>query len=444
MIQKYLNPIEKFFNFSTLTESVNKLELTGTSFSITPSVTTIQGCGTNNPIPPPETSDLEVNLLLLKDKDSNKILFVSIDALYVGPKLMENIYSGLEGLLRPDQIFCAASHTHNAPMLDDTKPLLGGVNEEHLEYISSKIVENTTELFYNKAVIVTATSFRYLITTSVDRRKKRIISIRKNKLFLNRVLLAPNIKSNIHPTAERIDFKDEKDKLVSTIWIMPCHPTSHPNPSAMSANFIGRIRQKYRDQLDDKNMPFIFLQGASGDLRPPAFAPLKFRVKPFFSRILNGKSFGDFTDSDYTNWVENVWEEFNSGKTLRGFNITQHKDLSINTKISSISLDSFFSYQYHKERRISFQQVAIGNISIFGLSAEATWRLREEMISSDRDSTIVGCISDTFGYITTEKQFQNGGYEATDFWESFSLKPLRESNNLHEARKVFMTFLFSE
>ena len=64
---------------------------------------------------------IEANLLLLRESDgAHPILLVSLDLLYPGGRVRDAIVDS-SGM--PEEcVIVAASHTHRAPMTDDTKP----------------------------------------------------------------------------------------------------------------------------------------------------------------------------------------------------------------------------------------------------------------------------------------------------------------------------------
>jgi hypothetical protein len=58
-----------------------------------------------------------------------------------------------------------------------------------------------------------------------------------------------------------------------------------------------------------------------------------------------------------------------------------------------------------------------------GISAEVSWRLRDELVKRAPDPNLIvaGCIDDSYGYLLSSRQARWGGYEAQGFLEPFSL-----------------------
>ena len=106
------------------------MHLKSSVLSIAPEVDTFLGCGPAETVPGDPRAALEANLLLLKSGGS-QILIISLDALYPGARLRSDIIEGLKGIVNDESLFLSSSHTHNAPMLDESKPFLGSVVESH-------------------------------------------------------------------------------------------------------------------------------------------------------------------------------------------------------------------------------------------------------------------------------------------------------------------------
>ena len=101
---------------------------------------------------------------------------------------------------------------------------------------------------------------------SISRRKqawgfwKRFILTKSMRIF-------PNSKSPIDSTIRTFKFIDKRTgKSVSILWNFACHPVMYHNPKNITSHFPGDIRIGIRKEFE--NIPVIFLQGFSGDVRP--------------------------------------------------------------------------------------------------------------------------------------------------------------------------------
>jgi hypothetical protein len=177
----------------------------------------------------------------------------SIDALYAGT-LAAN--SETDTCTR---VF-AASHTHYAPMLDPSKPMLGVYSE--------------------RAAIAFAESIRTATRTSVH--PDRCVLLKSDvpvpiyrrfdfpRTVLNRVLtrFAGFYPNGDHPVDRGLYLLAfmRGDAAVAVIAYHACHPTTRHGWHAVSADYIDAIRQGVRQRFGISHC--VFLLGCSGDLRP--------------------------------------------------------------------------------------------------------------------------------------------------------------------------------
>ena len=392
------------------------------SIKISADIDCVLGCGTGEVVSCHETDDLEANICFLSDSRGNKILFISIDALYVGSLLTRRITAGLSGVLSRNEIFIGATHCHNAPMLDDTKPLLGDPDLSHVEQIAQKITDAANDVISQKGTEINALFRQYEVNSVVHRRKIVPVNITRAGISFFRTLQIPNFDKEQKVTSEVLEFVDENHNLLGTLWVMPCHPTSYPDPNEVSSHYIGVIRQKIREKTGQQQLPLMFFQGASGDLRPPALSKATPGLRGLFKSLLQPQGFSNFTREDYNSWCEQVWDEFQNTTEHSMHFKNSDEQHSISSKITSMDLDQIYEYSYPEVRKVEFQFVKIDSFQIFGLTAEPTWEVRQSILPHANLGTVVGCMADTFGYLVTNRQFKEGGYESTGFLAAFGIK----------------------
>ncbi|MEI2715410.1 MAG: hypothetical protein V9E98_00100 [Candidatus Nanopelagicales bacterium] len=86
-------------------------------------------------------SDLEMNCVALTDGVETAVI-VSLDLLYVTHALRKAVLAGVaDAGVDDSSLFMAASHTHYAPAIDETKPLLGTPDIGFRDQMLSTIVE---------------------------------------------------------------------------------------------------------------------------------------------------------------------------------------------------------------------------------------------------------------------------------------------------------------
>lgn len=403
------------------------LRQSGARGSIAPEVDTFLGSGPSYAVPGQPTSDLEVNVLLLRSKDRKPLLlFVSIDALYVGRKLRSLIDRKFGSVLEPEQIIIGASHSHFAPMLDDTKPLLGTVVDAHFDRVSRVVTDCISRaLADKKSVEVTVRHYRYKTNSSIYRRRFVPFLARGGKIQWMRSQFLPNRVKKLDVESDVVEFWSDK-ACVAALWVMPCHPVTYPIQDQATSEFIGTVRNYWRESVAGGSgaFPFVFIQGASGDLRPPA---VKYRpwnhLGSILVNLLFGRTFGAFNSPAWESWVAGVQQEF--GEALASGTKTLSGELSVQRWLSPLEL--FFEKNWEGERYFSVHYLKLGSFELLGLSGEVTWLCRGDLLKElDRPAmVVVGCIDDTFGYLASPSQARWGGYEVDGFLKFFSLRPVR-------------------
>lgn len=414
--------------------------------NISPHVETHLGCGPVKAVPPNPDAGLEANILLLRDSITGmKVLLVSLDSLYPGPRLRNELEVGLSKWLLPESIFLASSHTHAAPQLDDTKPLLGGISEPHFRRIVSLLIKSITAMLGNPEwVEVSCRLSQYESNSVVHRRRVVPLTSRENSISFFKAELLPNLRKTKPVSSELMELFCG-DKIYGALWIMPCHPISNPNPAEISADYVGTVRSRYRakHQRAKCELPFLFLQGASGDLRAPSFGLKKNKtVKGFLINVVFGRTFRRFSEHEKDAWVRALERELERS-TVVAKPTPQIPSCELATRRRQIPLATFFESDI-SDRNISLHLVSIDNLTLCGISGEPTWEVRNELLSGIASGanliTVVGCIDDSFGYVVSSKQARWGGYEVDGYLKPFSLNRKKGAQVEKVLRQSLLTF----
>lgn len=418
---------------------------------ISPRVPSVIGCGSGRILPPSPDAGLEANLCLLRDDTGVQILLVSLDALYVGPSIRKDLEAGLSGRLTPEQIFVSATHTHNAPMLDPSKPILGQVNEQHRRWVARELLRSADFMLRNPGKEVEVRFATYAFRHAVSRRRYLPVVIRNGKLLVNQYFFLKSWRSPGLISSEIIEFRSEGEPLC-LFWVAPCHPVVFPDLDRLSADYPGAVRTAAREQLG-RGLPFLCFQGASGELRPPAYRRWTSHWLPErLMRFLAGRRFGRFDPNQYLTFCRAVVADFLAALGATVLRESEEPQLAYRRKI--LPLSAYFVSS--PEREISLHSLGFAGITLLGISAEPTWKfgrhlLRESSLTEGRgegglNAIIVGCLDDTFGYLPSPRQFRQGGYEATGFLGSFSLqrkpKVHLESDILKTCRSILQARMF--
>lgn len=386
---------------------------------ITPEKKVTLGCNGYNFMPFESIdSDIEINAIRLMQNNTN-VLIISVDTLFVTNEIKMFAIDHLKDKLplNEDQVFIAASHTHYAPFLDASKPNLGSVDDEYMVFFKSQLsllLDNLVQAELIECDLIYGESESDGV--SVGRRKyawgfwKRFILTKSMRIF-------PNSKTPIDSTVRTFKFIDKRTgKPVAILWNFACHPVMYHNPKHITAHFPGDVREEIREILGD--IPVMFLQGFSGDIRP--FNTGGSSLKEKFLGILNKESgFKTFSDASYGQWVKKI-----TGNVIGCINNkkSQIKDLALRVNLTKCSTKQFVE---GSDQPVIFQSIELsGEHIILGVSAEVVskYALELQKIYPNKTMIPVGCVGTVFGYWPTKEMLKEGGYEVNNFKKGFSFK----------------------
>lgn len=365
--------------------------------------------------------ELEINAIWVTAEGRNALI-LSVDALYVGSTIREFAETLFAEELSASQIFFGASHTHNAPNLDASKPSLMAYSPVFIEETKRALIGLRKTLLQQEWRSVTVEESVHSFPGAVLRRK---MAHNLNTLFRpnkSKVLMLPNPSETPQLEAKLIQFRAE-GKVLSAIYVSPCHPVGYPYPNVISPDYVGHLRETFRasPQVDRHKSPFAFFQGAAGDIRPLALSteqPDSLRAWVF--KILNGAAFGRFTKVSYEKWCQALTPSFLGA--LENSKPVETAQDTIRTFRKTIHISKFPFLQSNAERMFSIHILQIGAIQILGVSAEVTHRLGTALQSLLHPSaTLVACMDDTFGYFAHPSQVAQGGYEVDGWLKPFGV-----------------------
>lgn len=398
------------------------LTIAAGTVDISPEAACEMGCGDVR-VPTADVRDrLEANIIVLSSAGTQVVL-ISVDALYAGSHLRSTLDTELEDL-DPGAVFLGASHTHYAPMLDESKPALGTTNGDHVARVASAIVDKTRELLLEPGCETSVQFATYESLSAVNRRLKRWIGGAEGMIRRNVVANAPNPKLTHPQTSTIIKFSNNGDTH-AYIWQHACHPTSLPSGSGHSAHFPGEWRREVRSE-EGSNIPMVFFQGFSGDLRPPSVA-VPSGPSQWGRRLVLGPWFDAFSEDEYGKWLDSLDSERRAAQFSEAVDAAPDQQQILSTQRTEEPLATFVEAADNSNRVVSAHRVSIGPIDLIGVSAEAV-SVYSSVVgprAAGRHVVTVGCIDDVFGYAPTDSMIAEGGYESSGFLPHFGLSAFR-------------------
>jgi len=351
-------------------------------------------------------SRLEANVLVLK-RASSRVIFVSTDLLYPGNPLRARIAECLELPKNAAELFLCASHTHNAPMTEPEMPRLGVADEGYLQFVSERIAalikaigndESPGECSYHEG----------LAHHSINR---RLMRLRVTKWGLSRsASFGPNPRGERDEWVRILKFSDSHGKPIAAIWNYACHPSGFFDLLAVSAEYPGVVRDRLRAELG--NIPILFFQGFSGDVRPPFFGKPA-GIKALARRALLGPQFRIPDQDEWNRWASDLAD------CVAG--IARSPDRKIEIAEPSARLVEIpgreFAAGVDANKSLVWHLIDCGGVRILGINAEPVSEYRRLVEPSPNGIPLltVGCLDHTQCYLPTDAMIGEGGYEVEGF-----------------------------
>lgn len=348
-------------------------------------------------------SDIEINALLLGVKES-KVLLLTFDYLYIGVALRKAVEAALEGVLRPDQVFIAASHTHSAPQVDETKPSLGAFEPSYLAEVIAVVRPFLRNLLRQVPEEVTVEAGQRRHRSGIKRRRLKVTRQGIDTIMGPSRLPKPNLE------IRRVRVKALRDsRVLAEVWSTPIHPTSFFETQSVSSDYPGEVRRQVRSSVGSE-IPVLFFQGFSGDIRPDT------------PTITRGDEirFGRFNHQQWQDWCDELFITFGR---------IQLKPLHISEAFvwrETLPVSDYFSGEI---------PVSEGHLHVISLGKK--WGLvgfpfemshawgRKISRKVPFGAWKVSCIDHVFGYFPLNTQRFFGGYEPKQSWRHFGIDGIK-------------------
>lgn len=397
------------------------MKVAGGRVDITPQLHLELGGSSKRRVGRRRNGKLEANIAVIwpSVEGSKPLVLVSLDLLYPGRALTRGLVESLPEIPR-ERLFVASSHTHQAPMTDDSKPLLGKADPNYLESLTTRIAAEIRRLLMEvDREDVTLSAATGLANHSVNRRSWRFFYPSRRPRF-GSTAVAPNRDGARDETVEVVVATGASGRRLFVLWNYACHPVSFPDQESLAADFPGVVRDALRERSIDKDLPVLFFQGFSGNTRPVAsIQEPRGRPQGFLCAIL-GQRFGLMSWEAYGLWSASLADVvvgvFGAAVPVKpGDVLCSRETLPLARFVGGAPIGS----------EIAFQAVRLGpDIILCGVSAElvAEYALRLRSLITSRHLFCVGCLDDTFGYLPTDQIVLEGGYEGGGFCEIFGLE----------------------
>jgi hypothetical protein len=379
------------------------------------------GYGNRNKSGSSEQDTLEANWVFVRNYSAQSVLIVSLDTLFSSRDLECRIKGHFYTAGFPSlHLFVVASHTHFAPSLDPTKPKLGVADDVYINDVAERIFHGILKAM-NAENSQSPLEWNFFSGTNrgaIYRRNKRIVlSYKKHRPFVSSSMqMAPNFSVEIDHELRIWVASDKAKNPLFAVTTWPCHATSRREDDVVSADFVHAVRYEIR-KTSGFDLPVVFFPGASGDIRPN-FSKLSVGTRLFYPYPFQ-KSFNRPS--------EEMVEEFD--RSLRetvAFCLSEQKQSLSFTHTAAQQVDVPLSEFMHDadDVEMPLQHLLLGGLEILGFGAEISshWPKILNLEDASKQCIVSGYVGPNFGYLPTDAQVPEGGYEVNGFRRGFDIK----------------------
>ena len=346
---------------------------------------------------------LEANVLQIEG-EHQRATIISTDLLYPG----ENLRTFLLGSLRVQdaELFLGASHTHYAPMTAPRMPLLGTVDDQYVEQLAEQ-VSTLVKSLEKRRQRCTVTYHEGLLNHSMNR---RLAHLRLTSSGFSRAVgLGPNVAGERDEGARVLKFVDPSDRPLAILWNYACHASDFFDLLRISAAFPGQVRKRLRSELGA--IPVLFLQGFSGDVRPP-FTGLSPDIRSLAKRVLRGPQFKNAPSRQ-------EWEAWSGSLAERVTAIARSVAAPLQIREPMARRIEVPEEAYVEDgdgsKSLCWHLVDCGGFRIAGINAEPVVRYRRLLQHTLGGPPLLtaSCLDQTHCYLPIDEMLGQRGYEVT-------------------------------
>lgn len=203
-------------------------------------------------------SPLSLQAYVFTYPDGKSAVLLSADIIWWGKSLIESCTAALRRHkgLSTAAIFFQATHTHYAPhTASHLHPLLGAYSQEYSDFVAHGAAAACRQALDNR-IPVHARLYQGASSIPINRRR-----LKDGVSFM-----APNPDGLCDRTLSLLEFYTP-EKSIALMAHLACHPTTS-GQNIVSAEFLSKGLRAFASSLPHSPLA-AFLQGFSGDVRPP-------------------------------------------------------------------------------------------------------------------------------------------------------------------------------
>jgi hypothetical protein len=254
-----------------------------------------------------------------------------------------------------------------------------------------------------------------------NRRRK----VRKlGAFFKTFIAMEPNLRGYKNEEFKIIKILEANSSgnILGVLWTFPCHPTNLFDKNLISAEFPGEVRNVIRVKQNTNELPVIYMPGFAGDVRahPPKRISFFKMVRDLFQLSYPVIYYRFKSKDEYSDWVNSLtnhfWNVWKNSKKINNLN-----DSILSSKINKKEV-SILGIKVDGVENIIFRKISLGNkLALYTMSAETVSEYSRvvDKIADEEFCIYTGYADEVFGYLPTQKQIKEGGYESKEYFKPF-------------------------
>lgn len=366
----------------------------------------------------PSHKALEANWIGWNDGQRGLSLVLALDTLFSSSAFETALKQALSKKgIELAELASIASHTHFAPSIDPEKPRLGHCEPNYIADVASKIAVSVYQTIRDPRTVANVRVHCSVAPGAIYRRRRGLRVVKRCPPLERGVQMLPNAKKAIPKTLRIWRFDNPSGKAVFAFCSWPCHAVSRANQMTMSPDYVGSLRRTLREKLGP-NCPILFLPGPCGDIRPD------FRKRGGFQGLYPYLWQSQFALPELAQE-----RDFDAGlcdAALTALATPAEADWNtceFNCSISSIQvkLDNLLGLKQPEPMIISSLSLFGLRILAAGAELNSVWLAELGWSGNEPDRVLTGYTGSCFGYLPTDDQITEGGYEVSGFANPFGL-----------------------
>ena len=385
-------------------------------------------------------SKLFINTIFIQNK-KNKVLFITLDLIYVGDKFCEDIKKIIKNKYNINErnILINATHTHSSPLIENNVLNPAKVNSSYIKFLRRKVLISVAKSIKQKSNCKILISSQK-IDLNLNRRKK-VLNLEELKKFRfkNHFANRPNFNGPKDDDLSFLKFVTNKNQVKCMIINYACHP-SLIRDNVVSSDYPGFIRSNI-EKYYSKKITICFLLGFCGNLKANLIYKTKFNwkypIKSFYNLIFDNfhfkkklsldevKKFSKkisnliIGEDNYTEInpsikckLEKLKVQFKKYSLEKIFKKNKHNlNYQVKRYLDLLKRNKNKNYKILTVQKISLSK----NLTFLSLSGEVfcEYSIWLKQLASKKNILVipVSCANGLMGYLSTRKALNEGGYE---------------------------------